>query len=110
MAREGSDAHETPGDLDAGQGPDAVDVDEDLGRGDAEIHHRHEALAAGEHPRVILVLGEQRERFGERCGSRIGEARCFHASSSTSYYATSGRRQSWNTKRRCRAAAYRARR
>src|SRR2546430_14757220 len=82
MAREGSDADETPGDLDAGQGPDAVDVDEDFGRGDAEIHHRHKALAAREHPRVVPVLVEQGERFGNARRPRVGKARCFHPSSS----------------------------
>src|SRR5712675_2403170 len=103
MARERSDTHETLGDPDTGQGRDAVDVDEDLGRGDAEIHHRHQALAAREHARLVLVFIEQRERFGELRGARVGKAWCFHASSSRSYYATSGRRQSWNTERRCRA-------
>ncbi len=82
MARERSDTHETLGDLDTGQGRDAVDVDEDLGRGDAEIHHRHEALAAREHPRVTPVFLQQRQRFGDARRSRVRKARCFHPSSS----------------------------
>ena len=82
MAHERADAHETLRDLDTGQGPDAVDVDEDLGRGDAEIHHRHKALAAREDPRVVPVFLQQRQGFGDARRSRVGKARCFHPSSS----------------------------
>ena len=65
-----------------GERGDAVDVDQDLGRGDAEVQHRHEALSAREHARVVLVLVEQGERLGDARRPRVREARCFHRSSS----------------------------
>jgi hypothetical protein len=39
----------------------AVEVDHDLGRREAQVHQRHEALAAGQDLGVLPVLGEERD-------------------------------------------------
>jgi len=82
VARERADTDMILRDLDSGESRDAVDVDENFRRREAEIHHRHQALAACEHPRLVLVRGKKHERLGDACRSRVGKARCFHLSSS----------------------------
>ena len=38
---------------------DAMDVDQILRPGDAELHHRHQTLAAGQELRIIAVLPQK---------------------------------------------------
>jgi len=52
-----------------------VDVDQYLGRGQAHIEGRHEALAAGENARIVAVFIEQVENLLEALGANIGK-RC----------------------------------
>ena len=52
--------------LDAVESRDPVDVDQMRRRGEPKLHHRDQALPAGEHLGVLAVRGEeQRERFVE---------------------------------------------
>ena len=64
---------------DAGNPGDVVDVDQDRRTRQAEIHRRHQALAARQHPRVPAMLGEKRGRFLDRARREIFEGRWFHA-------------------------------
>ena len=57
---------------------DAIDVDEHGRSCQPEIHRRHEALTAGEHPGVPAMLGKERQRFVERPRCMILEGRWFH--------------------------------
>jgi len=111
VPRERADAYVIPGDFDPRKRRDAVDVDENFRRCDAEIQHRDEALSAREHPRLVLVLGKKRKRLCDARRSRVGKARCFHPPSSVPYYAALFfGRPPWTIGKPCRAAAYRARR
>ena len=58
---------------------DAVDVDEHLGEREPELHHRDEALPAGEHLRFVAELGEQRNSLVRAAGSVVLEGRRLHA-------------------------------
>ena len=56
--------------LDAPQLGDAADVDEVFEHGEAQREHRHEALAAGEHLRLVAELGEEVHRIRQRLPAR----------------------------------------
>ena len=57
---------------------DARDVDERRRPREAEVHHRHEALAAGEHLGVLAQLAEPLERVLERVDAVVVEVRGLH--------------------------------
>ena len=57
------------------------EIDRTFGRARRMFIMRHEALAAGEHLRVVTVLGEPRQRLVERARRRIVEDRGFHRGS-----------------------------
>ncbi len=69
--------------LDRVEARNAVHVDDDRGLDDAGLQQRDEALAAGEHPRVVAAR-EQRERLVERLRSVVVERRGLHAAARTS--------------------------
>jgi hypothetical protein len=48
---------------------DAREVDEVLEAREPQREHRHEALPAGEHLRVVAVLAEQRDDLGHDSGA-----------------------------------------
>ena len=48
-------------DTNVGQFRHAVQIDQRRRRGDAKIHHRHEALPSGQKPRVFSLLRDQRD-------------------------------------------------
>ena len=50
-----------------------VDVDEQLGRGEAELQQRHQALAAGQHLGLAVALVEQRDRLVEAARGLVAE-------------------------------------
>src|SRR5262249_39635367 len=56
----------------------ARDVDEDCGLDHAQIEHGDERLAAGEHARLLAVLGEKRERLLDRVRPRVVERARLH--------------------------------
>ena len=61
------------------QPADPVDVHQCPRRREAELHHRDEAHAAGEHLRLALVVApEDLERFVERVRREILETRGIH--------------------------------
>src|SRR6266511_3806873 len=63
---------------DVGEARDRVQVDERRGPGEAEVHERHEALAAGQELGAAAVAREERDRLLDGLGSVIVEPRRFH--------------------------------
>src|SRR5215472_4175572 len=57
---------------------DVVDVDDQLGRGEAKLHERHQALAPGQHLRVIPAVVQQRDGFAQRARRLVAEPRRIH--------------------------------
>jgi hypothetical protein len=56
----------------------AVDIDNNLGASESQIHERHQALAASENLGIVAVFMKQLERLIERCRREIFEDRGFH--------------------------------
>ena len=54
--------HAVGGEADLPELRELAEVDEDVGRGRARLHHVHEGLPAGERPRAV-VCAEKRDRF-----------------------------------------------
>ena len=75
----GSDREARPVERDAGEIGKPADVDEYAGFGQAQLHHRNEAVAAGEDLRIVAVLGEGREGFVERTRTDVLELARDHA-------------------------------
>jgi hypothetical protein len=81
---ERADAHDAGIDGDAGQPGHAGDIHQQVGRGQAHVERREQALAAREDFGAVAVTLEQIERFGERSGLRVGERGGFHGCASFS--------------------------
>ena len=60
------------------------EVDQHPRRGDPQVHHRDPALAAGEHCRVIAVLGQRAQRLLARLGREVFERARLHSRSRSS--------------------------
>ena len=56
---------------------EVVDVDERLGPGEAQLHHRQQAVPAGDEPGLGAVLLEQRERVVDAGGPFVLERRWY---------------------------------
>ncbi len=67
MARHRPDSDLVAVELDVVEVGQAVDVDERLGAGQPELHHRQQAVASRQQPSVRSVAGEQRDRPRRRC-------------------------------------------
>jgi hypothetical protein len=61
MANSGTNAEMPVPSLDLTKTCDLAYIDKYLGSCEAKVHHRHEALPAGEHFCFVAVLGEQRQ-------------------------------------------------
>ncbi len=57
---------------------DAGKIDQMGRRGEAELHHRDEAMAAGERPGVVAEIGKQRQRIGNGLRAVVGEGAWYH--------------------------------
>src|SRR5262249_15432759 len=57
----------------------AVDVDQQLGVGEAQLQQRHQALAAGQHLRLAPTRLQQGDRLLDRLRRLVAEARRIHA-------------------------------
>ena len=77
-AHHGAEPHAGVGDLDPPQLGELAEIDDERGRGDAERHHRHQALAAGEYLGVAVARPEQRHRLAKRRRAGIVEGGEFH--------------------------------
>src|SRR5439155_25333204 len=78
MPHEGAD-HEVPVFLLEPVEPlDAVDVDERPRRGDAQLHHRDQALPACQHLRLVAEALKDRDRLVETRRSEVLEGRRIH--------------------------------
>ena len=75
VARERPDPHLAPLVADVVQLGEVVDVHEPLGRGEAELHHRQQAVATGDDPRLRAVAFEQAEGVLHTRGTLVLE-RC----------------------------------
>jgi hypothetical protein len=69
----GADAQGIGLPLDAFELGDGGNVDEVFGSREPQLHHRDQALAAGQHARAIGMLGKQPSGFGNGLGAMIGE-------------------------------------
>jgi hypothetical protein len=69
--------------LDLSEARNAIEVDDRSRGGEAKVHHRNEALTAGEHPRLALVSSQDRQGFIDRGGAMVVEFRRFHAAELT---------------------------
>ena len=78
LAGEGPDGQAAVGGPHVGQLGESVDVDDDLGLREPEVHQRDETLAPGEDLGAVTVLGERGERLVLRSGSDILEASWLH--------------------------------
>jgi len=56
----------------------AMDVDQIFGPGEAEFHHRHQTLAAGQELGVVAVAAQQLDGVVDSVGSQIFEASRIH--------------------------------
>jgi hypothetical protein len=54
---------------------DSVDVDQHLGRGEAQLHHRDQALTPGQHLGVAAAFGEKGTGFLDRSGGLVAKSR-----------------------------------
>src|SRR5579875_1792794 len=63
MPRQRTDLDSAALKSDKAQRGQSVDVDQDRGRHNAEIHHRHEALPAREQPRLAAMLAQRGHQF-----------------------------------------------
>ena len=79
LAHEGADVQHAFAQVDHVEAGDAVDVDEDVRLGRAELHQRYEALAAGEHPHVGCPV-QQEHCVLDRRRRVVGERRRLHRS------------------------------
>ena len=80
MARQGADLDEFALFGDAVEALDAVDVDQQVRRRQPHVERGNQALPAGQQPRIVLMLGQQRNRFLERARLGVGEWRRLHVS------------------------------
>ena len=64
---------------DVGQVGQVVDVDQHLGPGEPQLHHRQQAVAAGDEPGLRSVAFQQGERVVNGAGTLVVERRgCLH--------------------------------
>ena len=78
IARHGADAHHAVDALHARKLAQRVEVDQYRRLHQAEIHRRHQALAAGEEARVLAVLRLRGERLLDRMGRYVAERGGLH--------------------------------
>ena len=84
MTRQGADLDEFALFGDAVESLDGVDVDQQVRRRQPHVERGDQALPAGQEPRIVLMLGQQRNRFLERARLGVGEWRRLHVSPSIS--------------------------
>src|SRR6185437_4126050 len=73
MPGEGADP-DLVGELpDVGELAEVIDVDEVLGLGQAQLHHRQQRVPAGDDPRLAVVLNQRRDRAVDAGGALVGE-------------------------------------
>jgi hypothetical protein len=55
-----------------------ADIDQQARGGDPQVHHRHQGLAAGDHPRLARAFREQIDRLGQAPRSDVIDGRRLH--------------------------------
>ena len=78
LAGHGTDAKHAVAHPEAAERLDAVDIDQNRGPRQAEVEQRHQALPAGERPRLPAMRREHRHGLGHIARAFIGEWRRFH--------------------------------
>jgi hypothetical protein len=68
-----------------------ADVDQDLGLGEAQLHHRQQRVAAGQQLGVVAVLSEQAERVRGRLGGDVVKLCGDHAVTSAFVWSAAAR-------------------
>ena len=79
-AHHGAEPHTVGGYLDLLELRQLAQVDEQRRRDHAEREHRHQALAAGDRPRIPAAGSKQRDRFGKARRAGVFERRQLHDS------------------------------
>ena len=80
LPRHGADAERSFLDRDTAKRRDAVEIDQNGGPRQAEVEQRHQALPAGERPRVRPVRGQQGDGVCHLGRALVGERRRLHRS------------------------------
>jgi hypothetical protein len=57
---------------------EATEVDQVLGSGQPQLHHRDQAVTAGERPRLFAEVSEKGDGSTQRGGTVIGERGWYH--------------------------------
>ena len=70
---EGTDGDVVAGIADVRQVGDTTDVDQHAGLGDAQLHHRQQAVATGEELGIVAVLTEEADGLFGRTGTDVIE-------------------------------------
>src|SRR5262249_48276021 len=65
--------------FDIGEPDNPIEVNDRSGLREPKIHHRHEALSAGQHPRLAVIALEDRQRLINRSGGVVFEFGRLHA-------------------------------
>ena len=78
LAGHGAEPERTVFDRDPGERLDTVEIDQNRGPRQAEVKKRHQALPAGERPRIPAMRREHRHGLGHIARAFIGEWRRFH--------------------------------
>ena len=78
LAGHGTDAKHAVAHPDAAERLDTVEIDQNRGPSQTEVEQRHQALPAGERPRIPAMRREQFHGLGHIARAFIGEWRRFH--------------------------------
>jgi hypothetical protein len=54
------------------------DIDQEPWRGETQVHHRHQRLAAGDHARLPPVFRQQADSFGQAAWPDVIDSGRFH--------------------------------
>jgi len=78
MARQRANGEDIAFDRDPAKLSKLADIDNEFGRDQAQVHSRHQALAARQYPGLVAMRGEQLQRINNTGRADVSESRGFH--------------------------------